>query len=85
MFYNENDNPNPDCKEECRFQFGMSMTTAAYYPPVYDKYGNNMNPDMNTTSGSVDCSVCKKHWTYTTVNGKTTYVEWTDYAKNRAL
>ena len=75
-------NPNPTCQNEnCRFHFGLSMTTAAYYPPVYDKHGNNINPDMNTTSGSVDCSTCKKHWTYISRNEKTTYTEWIDHGK----
>lgn len=71
-------NPNPTCDKECRFQMGPAMTTCAYYPPVYDKHGNNTNPDMNSTSGAIDCNVCGKHWTYITVNGNTNYVEWAD-------
>ena len=74
-------NPNPKCESDCRFQFGVSMTTMAYYPPVYDKHGNNVNPDMNSTSGAIDCSVCKKHWTYVTCNGHTQYTEWADHGK----
>ena len=57
------------------------MTTCAYYPPIYDKHGNNTNPDMNSTSGPVDCLTCKKHWTYISVNGNTNYAEWPDYGK----
>jgi hypothetical protein len=68
-------NPNPTCKLDCRFSHGVSMTTMAYYPPVYDKHGNNVNPDMNSTSGSIYCSVCKKNWTYSTINANTTYFE----------
>lgn len=71
-------NPDTTCEKDCRFHYGATFTTAAYYPPVFDKHGTNLNPDMNSTSGAIDCSVCKKHWTYTTVNGKTTYVEWPD-------
>lgn len=74
-------NPNPSCQNECRFSFGPSMTTCAYYPPIYDKHGNNTNPDMNSTSGPVDCLTCKKHWTYISVNGNTNYAEWPDYGK----
>lgn len=51
------------------------MTTCAYYPPVYDKHGNNINPDRNLTSGSIKCSTCNKEWTYHTQLGETTYTE----------
>ena len=76
-------NPNPTCEKDCRFVYGPTMTTCMYYPPVYDKHGNNINPDMNSTSGAVDCNVCKKHWTYISVNGNTNYVEWPElWTKN---
>lgn len=69
-------NPNPTCQNDnCRFHPGMSMTTCAYYPPVYDKHGNNINPDRNLTSGSIKCSTCNKEWTYHTQLGETTYTE----------
>ena len=68
-------NPNPDCGRDCRFQYGVSMTTAMYFQPVYDKHGNNLNPDGNTTSGDVTCVVCRKKWTYCTQYGKTQYRE----------
>lgn len=74
-------NPNPACQKECRFSYGPTMTTAMYYTPVYDKHGNNLNPDMNSTSGSVDCPVCGKHWTYITKGSNTTYTEWPDHGK----
>jgi hypothetical protein len=69
-------NPNPTChNEDCRFHYGMSMTTCAYYPPVYDKHGNNINPDRNVTSGTVNCSTCNKEWKYSSQLDETTYVE----------
>lgn len=71
-------NPNPNCEGECRFQFGMGMTTCMYYPPVYDKHGNNTNPDGNITSGSVACNVCNKQWGYSKQYGKTTFSEVKD-------
>ena len=71
-----NQNPNPTCEKDCRFSYGPTMTTCMYYPPVYDKHGNNTNPDMNSTSGAVDCSVCGKHWTYISNAKLTTYTEW---------
>jgi hypothetical protein len=55
-------NPNPNCERECRFSHGPTMTTAMYYKPVYDKHGNNLNPDGNISSFRVSCSVCGKHW-----------------------
>ena len=70
-------NPNPSCDKECRFmQDGPSTTTMAYYPPVYDKSGNNINPDRNITSGSIVCVVCNKKWSYATQLGETVYKEW---------
>lgn len=68
-------NPNPDCKKECRFSQGCSYSTDVYYPPIYDKHGNNINPDGNVTSSSVYCSVCGKKWNSTTRYGETTYTE----------
>lgn len=71
-------NPNPTCQNDCRFHPGMSMTTAMYFPPVYDKNGNNVNPDGNITSGSINCSVCNKKWHYSTQFDETKYSEVTD-------
>lgn len=68
-------NPNPGCEGECRFQVGMGMTTCAYYPPVYDKHGNNTNPDRNVTSGMMSCNVCDRQWSYATCLGETQFVE----------
>ncbi len=72
-------NPNPKCQsEDCRFSFGVSMTTAMYFHPVYDKNGKNVNPDGNITSGEVRCSTCNKTWHYTTQYDITTYKEVQD-------
>lgn len=46
-----------------------------YFPPVYDKHGNNLNPDGNTTSSDVTCSTCNKKWNSSTRFGETTYTE----------
>jgi hypothetical protein len=66
---------NPGCKQDCRFHFGSQMTTLAYYAPIYDKNGVNVNPDMNTTYGDVTCSTCGKSWSYASQNGNETYTE----------
>lgn len=68
-------NPNPDCKKDCRFQEGVATVTAAYYPPIYDKHGNNTNPNGNITSRQITCGVCGKIWLSSTQYGKTTYTE----------
>lgn len=70
-------NPNPNCEKECRFHYGMSTTTAMYYEPVYDKHGNNLNPDGNITSGEMSCSVCGKKWGYRTRYDNTEFRELT--------
>lgn len=69
-------NPNPDCKEDCRFtQCGPATTTAMYFAPVYDKHGNNLNPDGNITTQQIRCTVCGKTWQSATQHGKTRYTE----------
>lgn len=68
-------NPNPGCEGECRFQYGPSMTTAMYFPPTYDKHGNNLNPDGNITSAEVVCYTCGKKWFSRTKYGKTEFTE----------
>ena len=75
-------NPNPTCELECRFRVGMGATTCVYYPPVYDKHGNNINPDRNTTTGSMSCYTCGKKWSYRTQLGETEYKEYTDENQN---
>jgi hypothetical protein len=68
-------NPNPTCDKECKFSESHRMTTCAYYPPVYDKNGVNINPDSNVTSYEIMCNLCKKRWTASSQFGKTTYDE----------
>lgn len=67
--------PNPSCDKDCRFQYGVSMTTAMYYAPVYDKHGNNLNPDGNSTSAEVTCGVCGRQWMSITRLGETEFTE----------
>ena len=71
--------PNLDCDKDCRFQEdGMSMTTCMYFPPTYDKHGNNTNPDGNITSGGLKCTVCSRRWSYSRQYGETQYAEVTN-------
>jgi hypothetical protein len=55
-------NPDPSCEKDCRFQQGPASTTLVYYPPIYDKHGNNLNPDRNTISYEMRCSFCDRKW-----------------------
>ena len=71
-------NPDPSCEKDCRFEMGMSMTTCMYFPPVYDKHGNNLNPDGNITSGKISCRVCNRRWSYSTRLGETEFKEITN-------
>ena len=67
-------NPNPNCpREDCRFSVGIEMTTSMYFPPVYDKKGNNINPDGNVTSGEMTCTTCNKKWKYSIQYGEYSY------------
>lgn len=68
-------NPNPDCEKDCRFREGPGQTTLAYYAPIYDKNGNNLNPDGNITTNQIACTVCGKVWQVSTQYGKTTYTK----------
>ena len=47
---------NPSVMEQ---SFG---TTCMDFPPIYDKYGNNTNPNRNTTTYHLRCWNCKKEW-----------------------
>lgn len=63
------------CSKDCRWQESPSITTDAYYPPIYDKYGNNVNPDMNTATSQIYCLTCNRKWNAITQAGKTVYKE----------
>ena len=68
--------PNPTCQNDCRFSTqGFSTTTAMYFDPIYDKKGNNLNPDGNITSGTIACSICNRQWVAKTQYGETLYKE----------
>lgn len=66
-------NPNPLCEKDCRFSYGPTVTTVMYYAPIFDKHGNNLNPDGNTSSSEISCYFCKKSWYATTKYGKITF------------
>lgn len=69
----------PECeREDCRFVESAGMTTLAYYQPIYDKNGVNINPDRNTTTSNLECLTCGKKWVVTYCYNQTTYTELTN-------
>jgi len=56
-------------RDDCRIQDGGGMQTMAYYPPVYNAQGVNINPDMNVTTYNRRCTTCGKSWTESMQNG----------------
>lgn len=66
-------NPNPDCEKECLFSQSESVKTLMAYHPMYDKHGNNINPDRNITRYVVHCHTCGKAWRAEETMGNTTF------------
>ena len=51
-----------DTPNKCVFNVGPGSSTCLYFPPSYNRAGENLNPDGNTMSYSVGCSACGKGW-----------------------
>jgi hypothetical protein len=49
--------------EQATYTQGPSMTTLAYYVPVYDENGINTNPDLNTVTTTFNCTKCNAQFT----------------------
>ena len=65
-----------DCdREDCTIQVSEGITTLVYYQPIYNKHGENINPDLNRSSGGANCRTCGKIWNYQTINNVTTMTE----------
>jgi len=60
------ENPNKDCKEECRFkQLGPVYGTGIFfYNPIYDKTLRNTNPNPFTQMRIVLCQTCGRKWQF---------------------
>lgn len=71
-------NPNPDCGGCCRYRIDRSVTTAMFYTPIYDKCGNNVNQDGNTTMNTITCVTCNRNWLAKTQYGNTEFTEIID-------
>jgi len=48
-----------DCESnKCKLKEFDSFTTALYYPPMYDKFGRNINEGRSTRYSTVECLIC---------------------------
>ncbi len=45
---------------KCRIMQTAQTMTCAYYPPIYNSEGVNMNPDRNTIIVESKCLTCNK-------------------------
>ena len=60
----------PDCmRDDCMLQHGVSTSTLAHYPAIFDKDGNNTNPDGNVVVTDIKCLSCGKSWKESWKNG----------------
>lgn len=54
-----------DCeREDCRIVQGPTTTTLMNFPPIYNKKGENTNPDLNTVMRLDQCVSCGKVFRY---------------------
>lgn len=49
-------------RQDCQYEYLHGTTTLLYFPPVYDKHGNNLNPDRNKTTATYRCMTCGDTW-----------------------
>lgn len=60
-----------DCSsEECRISFEGGVTTTMAWYPTYDKRGNQIAADPNTTTSFASCSTCRKSWSISSRAGR---------------
>jgi len=58
--------PACDRLDECRFQATTPMSsTLLYFPPIYNREGENLNPDGNKVTQAFRCTVCRKEFVET--------------------
>lgn len=64
----------PNSGAGCRIREGAGTTTLAFYQPVYNEFGVNVNPDMNITTIPLTCDTCGRKFISTYQNGNRTVV-----------
>lgn len=64
----------PGCiRDDCEVIESGNLSTMVHYPPIFDKQGNNTNPDRNITTVVKRCKSCGKTWNESYENGTRTY------------
>jgi hypothetical protein len=64
-----------DKPDDCRIAVGIMSITDMHFPPVYDGYGNNLNPDGNVMYWTESCSTCGKIWQCSSQLGQKTRID----------
>ena len=49
-------------RQDCKFEVMSEVSTLVYYPPIYDKNGNNLNSDGNKVFINYRCRTCGDMW-----------------------
>ncbi len=62
-------------RSDCRFYITNTVRTAAYTLPAYDRKGNNLQADLNITTGNLSCSSCERKWKFIESYNGTHYEE----------
>lgn len=60
---------------DCRFTMTDTVRTGGYSAPMYDKEGNNLAVDLSITTGKLNCSACKRVWSFKDTYDDTIYEE----------
>lgn len=51
-------------REDCRVSYSIDCQTLVAYIPVYNKQGENINPDRNDKSGLLNCRTCNRYFNF---------------------
>lgn len=59
----------PDGRDDCLFEEAGHCRSDMYFPPIYDKHGNNTNSDRNPMWWRTKCQTCGREWSSSQVGG----------------
>ena len=70
-------NPNPTCEQNsCKFfNDGPPTTTTIPWIPTWDKNGQEIQDNPNTTTGGIGCLTCGRLWNFEETNRVAKYTE----------
>lgn len=61
-FYESHKEFDCDTPDECQFVHSTVSSTLMYFQPIFNRKGQNINPDRNTKSYDISCQKCGKIW-----------------------